>query len=349
MGDNNLLFWQDIALGDGSKAMRYVGSRILWGRPVAELRVTKYSGNNWGANIMVADGLYSYDDVESESLPAGVHPMDYKYFVPGYFGEGATYLIPKWVAPDFVEVAEMGTPGMNEFTYTYKKPKRKELGIGDTAKVGDYTVKLLAVDKEALTVELALMDKGGNIVEQKTMGPLDQELYDTLPQYSPSQYKLMMFYEDVQVDIDYPVDFSKDKIGFYLATDTKTLKRDTPWPDDPRFMVRPDVCGHCYQLNEIILDNKEPIILTEDDPVFTGLNDYFSIVIDDFDGEAINAWHLETTRTKKGEERTKKTPNLAEYPRDNVDVMVGVNGTVESFLRRTVLDRLAYREIWRLK
>ncbi len=50
MGDGNLLFWQDVPLGDGSKAMRYMGTRYLWGRPVAELRVTKYSGNTWGTN-----------------------------------------------------------------------------------------------------------------------------------------------------------------------------------------------------------------------------------------------------------------------------------------------------------
>jgi hypothetical protein len=29
--------------------------------------------------------------------------------------------------------------------------------------------------------------------------------------------------------------------------------------------------------------------------------------------------------------------------------MCGVNGTTEHFLRKTLLDRLAYREIWRLK
>jgi hypothetical protein len=32
-----------------------------------------------------------------------------------------------------------------------------------------------------------------------------------------------------------------------------------------------------------------------------------------------------------------------------VDVMLGVNGTTESFLRKTLLERLAYREIWRLE
>ena len=349
MGDNNLLFWQDVPLGDGSKAMRYTANRLLWGRPVAELRLTKYSGNTWGANIMVAHGLYDYKDVESESLPEGVHPMDYKYFIPDAFGEGATYMIPKWVTPDFVEIAEMGTPGMDSFTYTYKKPKKVKLGVGDSKPVGDYVVELVAVNAADMTVDLKLTDKSGNVVKEQTLGPLDQELYDTLPQYAPSQYKTFMFHEDVQVDIDYPVDFSKDKIEFYLAKESQTFERDTPWPDDPRFMIRPDVCGHCYQLNEIILDNKEPIILTEDEPVFEALNGYFSIVIDDFDGEAINAWHLETTRMKKDKEKYARTPNLAEYPRDNVDVMVGVNGTVESFLRGSVLDRLAYRELWRLK
>jgi hypothetical protein len=40
---------------------------------------------------------------------------------------------------------------------------------------------------------------------------------------------------------------------------------------------------------------------------------------------------------------------MAEFKRNNIDVMVGVNGTIESFLRQTVLDRLAYREVWRLQ
>jgi hypothetical protein len=65
-------------------------------------------------------------------------------------------------------------------------------------------------------------------------------------------------------------------------------------------------------------------------------------VVEDFDGEKINAWHIE-------DRHGMKTANLAEYPRKNLDVMVGVNGTTESFLRKTILKQLAYREIWRLK
>jgi hypothetical protein len=95
-------------------------------------------------------------------------------------------------------------------------------------------------------------------------------------------------------------------------------------------------------LNELILDNGKPIILDEKNNTYTGPNGYFKIVVDDFDGEKINAWHIE--------DRTgMKTANLAEYPRKNLDGMVGVNGTTETFLRKTLLKRLSYREVWRLK
>jgi hypothetical protein len=98
-------------------------------------------------------------------------------------------------------------------------------------------------------------------------------------------------------------------------------------------------------LNEILLTNSEPIVLDNEHPVYEGPEGYFRIVIDDFDGEAINFWHIETDYQGK----THKTPNLAEFKRKNIDVLVGVNGTTESFLRGSVLDRLAYREVWRLQ
>lgn len=342
MGDGNPLFWQDVPLGDGSKAMRYMGTRFVDGRPVAELRIIKYSGNDWGANILVAPGLFSYGDLKQENLPAGEHLNNFKYFLPGEFGEGSTYLIPKWVTPDYVEVAEMGTPGMDEFTITYEEPQRADLKPGEVFKFPGYSLKLVKIDQKSKTVAVLLSNEKGEVVASKEYGPLTQELYNTLPQYGPSQMKLQMVYQDVQIDLNAPVDFSTGQASFYIATQCQTFERDKPWPNDPRFRVIPDVCGHCYQLNELILDNKEPIILDKDNPVFEGPEGYFKIVVDDFDGEAINAWHIEDVEGKK-------TPNLAEYARNNLDVLVGVNGTTESFLRKTLLQRLAYREIWRLK
>jgi hypothetical protein len=147
------------------------------------------------------------------------------------------------------------------------------------------------------------------------------------------------------VTLDVPVDLSKGKAAFHIANGAVTYKRDGLFADDPRFLVKPDVCGHCYQLNEVLFSNNEPVVLDADHPVYEGPKGYFKIVIDDFDGEAINSWHIETIYKGK----TQKTPNLAEFKRNNIDVMVGANGTIEGFLRETVLDRLAYREVWRLQ
>jgi hypothetical protein len=345
MGDGNPLFWQDVPLGDGSKALRFVKSSILWGRPVVELRVTKFSGNNWGANVLVAPGFYSYHDLSAGGPQPGFTSADARYFIPEIFAEGATYMIPKYIAPDFVEVEELGTPGMDQFTITYEEPERVVMKEGEEIPIADYRLRVIEVNTEDKTVTLALTDVSGDLLAEKTLGPVTEELYDTLPQYGPSQEKIMMRYKDIQVDVDYPTDFAEGKAPLYVATGAHTFDRDKPWPGDPRFLVRPDVCGHCYQLNELILDNKDPIILDAENNTLLGPEGYFKIVVDDFDGEAINFWHIETTDNSK----TTKTPNLAEYPRKNLDVMVGVNGTVESFLRKTILERLAYREIWRLK
>ena len=343
MGDGNLLFWQDVPLGDGSKALRYIESSILMGRPVGVLRVVKYSGNPWGSNIIVAPGFrgYSYSPVASNSTSSS-SSMEEKYSLPEVFAEGATYLIPKWVSPDYVEVAEMGTPGMDSFTVSYEEPRQLAMKAGEETELGKYRLRIAAVDPATKKAKLILIDSKGKMAVEKSLGPLTKELLDTLPQHSESQQKVMLQHDDVHVELDLSSDFSGGKVPLYAASGIKKLQRDKPWPDDPRFVVRPEVCGHCYMLNELILDNGKPIILDEKNNTYTGPNGYFKIVVDDFDGEKINAWHIE--------DRTgMKTANLAEYPRKNLDGMVGVNGTTETFLRKTLLKRLSYREVWRLK
>lgn len=354
MGDGNLLFWQDVPLGDGSKALRYVDSFLLWGRPVGILRVVKYSGNPWGANIILAPGFNGYSgsikQAGTQALsmlgdafsPGQDSSLIDKYFLPEVFAEGATFVVPRWVSPDYIEVAEMGSPGMDSFIFSYQEPQNLVLKNGEETSLGQYRLKAKNIDPAAKTATFALMDAKGKVLAEKTLGPLTKDLFETLPQYNQSQQKIMLQYGDVHIELDLSADFSGREISIYAATGATKIERDKPWPDDPRFMVRPEVCGHCYMLNEFILDNAEPIILNEKNNSFLGPNGYFKIVVDDFDGEKINAWHLE--------DRTgMKTPNLAEYPRNNLDVMAGVNGTTETFLRKTLLNRLAYRETWRLK
>ena len=337
MGDGNPLFWQDIPLGDGSKTVRFLQSRLLWGRPVAQARIIKYSGNAFGADMLLGPGLKDYAPIYGDKSF-----QNQNYSLPDVYSEGATYAIPRWVSPDVVEIAEMGSPGMDSFTISYEAPEKLALKAGGEAAVGKYKLQGASVDQGRKTVKLLLLDESGKVAMEKTLGPVDQKVYDLLPQYSPAQQKVMMQYKDIHVELDLPADFKEGKVTLYATKGAHKLERDKPWASDPRFMMRPDVCGHCYMLNEFILDNPESIILDAKNPTYTGPEGYFKIVIDDFDGEKIQAWHMED---KTGW----KTPNLAELARNNVDVMVGVNGTTEHFLRKTLLRRLAYREIWRLK
>ena len=50
--------------------------------------------------------------------------------------------------------------------------------------------------------------------------------------------------------------------------------------------------------------------------MFVGPNKHFSIVVDEFDGKIVKAWHIENS---KGE----KSPNLATAPRQHIDLVVG--------------------------
>lgn len=338
MGDGNPLFWQDIPLGDGSRALRFLGSRLLWGRPVAQARIIKYSGNAFGADLIMGPGLKDYKPIFGDTKSFAGQT----YSLPDSYAEGASYAVPRWISPDVMEIGELGTPGMDSVTISYEEPKKVVLRAGEEAKVGDYRLKVLSVDQGRKAVKLVLLDGKGKIAMEKQLGPVDQSVYDTLPQYSPSQQKVMMQYKDIHVELDLPADFKDGKVTFYTWTGAHKLERDKPWAKDPRYVMRPDVCGHCYMLNEFIMDNAEPVVLDAKNPTFTGPEGFFKIVIDDFDGEKIQAWHIEG---KDGN----RSPNLAELARNNVDLMVGVNGTTEHFLRKTLLQRLAYREIWRLK
>jgi hypothetical protein len=69
---------------------------------------------------------------------------------------------------------------------------------------------------------------------------------------------------------------------------------------------------------ELMIENKEMIVLDGANNVFVGPDDYFKIVIDDFDGKSIKAWHLEDSTGHK-------TGNLTRGERIHIDVLVNAN------------------------
>ena len=258
--------------------------------------------------------------------------------MPDLFSEGATYIIPEYIGSNYVKIKEFGTPSIQGVSYTFTKPKGKSLAKGETAKLGGYSLKVDSINAEAGTVGLVLLDAKGNYIDSKVIGPLNEETKPLLPQHQDVARKMQFRVGSVMAELDVKKPFKGDKVNLWFFTGIQDMKRDTPFEHDPRFMVRPDVCGHCYQLNEVLLDNPETIILDKNHPVYEGPKDengkpLFTIVVDSFDGEMVHAWHIETEYKKKHYQ----TDNLAFRPRNNVDVLVGVNGTIEGFLRLSML------------
>ena len=334
MGDGNLMYWQDELLGIQNKALRFTKHFYLDDRPGLEVSLMKYSGNRWGAHFFLTQGL----DRDGGN----------RYLMPEVFAEGGTFIIPEYVGSNYVKIKEFATPSIEAISFTYEKPEEVVLARGDNVPLGEYTLECTSVDPRAKTVGLALRNANGEVVAAKELGPLNQEMIDILPQHLDAVTAMQFQHADVQAELDIQQPFDGNKARLYLFTAVQNLERGAPFPFDPRFMVRPDVCGHCYQVNEVLLDNPEPIILDKNNPIYDGPKGkngqpLFRIVLDDFDGEMIHAWHVES---EKGDELI-RTDNLAFRPRTNLDVLLGVNGTTEGFLRLSMLPRLSFMEYWR--
>jgi len=334
MGDGNLMYWQDELLGVRNKTLRFSKYFYLDDRPGLEISLMKYSGNRWGAHFFLTQGL---------DRNAGN-----RYLMPEVFAEGATYVIPEYVGSNYVKIKEFATPSIEAISFTYEKPEEAVLAEGAQVPIGEYILQCTSVNTRSKTVKLVLKDKSGNIVASKTLGPLNREMLGILPQHQDAVAAMQLRHADIQAELDIYEPFDGNKARLHLFTQVQELERGTPFPSDPRFIVRPDVCGHCYQVNEVLLDNPEPIILDKNNPVYDGPKGedgkpLFRIVVDDFDGEMIHAWHVESG---EGEELV-KTDNLAFRPRKNLDVLLGTNGTTEGFLRLSMLPRLAFTEYWR--
>ncbi len=78
-----------------------------------------------------------------------------------------------------------------------------------------------------------------------------------------------------------------------------------------------------------MLENKETIILDSTNNVFVGPNEYFKIVIEEFDGETIQSWYVEDAEGNR-------TENLAPRAKGkHIDLLLNENNrTVSHFLGR---------------
>lgn len=82
-----------------------------------------------------------------------------------------------------------------------------------------------------------------------------------------------------------------------------------------------------------MLENDKTIILDNTNNVFVGPNDYFKVVIEDFDGETVKSWYVEDAEGNKTENLAKRAEGK------HIDLLLGkANRTVSSFIDKIQND-----------
>ena len=89
------------------------------------------------------------------------------------------------------------------------------------------------------------------------------------------------------------------KVALMSYCDVMTLNDGDAWTD-ANYIVRPEICAECTFIHELVIQNDKPIVLDAKNNVAVGPNGYWKVVIDEFDGKTIKAWHIETSKDKTG-------------------------------------------------
>jgi hypothetical protein len=240
-------------IGDGSKCFQLTGISYSFAGdiPRATFQILKPSGNYYGASFpttaseLVASDCSIVDGTENPagSLPPG-EPTDWQntYYGLPVASSGQTYVVVDEITDMGAHLVDAGTGAVNWMWLSEGEPAEMALGAGESAELGDYMVQVAEVDTEAGTAQIQIMDSNEEVVAEKTFGPLDEALFNYLPEDPLAREKLTLSYEDdvfVHWDV-FREPFQDDKVALVGYSDMIRLENPADlWLDD-RFIVRPD-------------------------------------------------------------------------------------------------------------
>lgn len=245
---------QKAPFGDGTKALELSSLTTDdngFEAVKASFKILKQSGNYYGVEFPVSADP-KIGDIAKGVLRNGTGKKTGSYY-PGQGGDwtkefwdrsanssGQTYLVVDSTTADGVKIKEFGTSAVYSIYLSAKDPVQMVMAPGESAKLGDYTVKVLAVTAETATVEM--VSKTG-VVTKKVLGPLNHETEKYLPTDHVNKANMIVRPKtnEVQVSLDvFRVPFRNGKVALLGYTDIFRLSDGDKWPADPRFTVRPD-------------------------------------------------------------------------------------------------------------
>ena len=337
-------------LPDGSRALHFrsVSVNMTGGQENAKATfgILKANGNYYGTNFVVNGGGPLLDvcgGYKGLGLEEGIYSLDKDAPEPlqhnTFFGNsiavaGNSCLIAGKITGGEVEVKEFVTPALKKIWLTFEPRINGAYAAGESVAVGDAMVKVLSVTADSAEVSLTTRD--GKTVTRVFSGLGSRESALRLPGSAADRDKYQMFSGDgsvcVQAAMLHPqgVLTADGKVRLDLFSGVFSLDNPQPWPADPRFNVRLDTCASCRLLGEFLLENAREIVLDAKNNVVEGPEKYFRVVIDEFDGKKVLAWHFEDADGNK-------SPSLASFANGaHIDLAANFeNSSVGKFGNRT--------------
>lgn len=301
------------------------------GGHMAYFKLVKATGNNYGNDFIIVDGFnippvatdgtYVKDGSGlAEGATSGLEQRDpRKQFVGNKVATNNRSVVHvDSVTPDEAKIKELVTISTARALISPNDPVMGEYGKGDTFKLGNATVTVDNVGADSATITIAEGDN--KTTKELKVSPEELKLFPASRSVATDMYVLSK-------DGKYLVNmnprnegglFKDGKVALMGYSDVVDVHYGDKWGADDRFVARPETCAECTYAHEIVLANAEPIVLDAQNNTYKGPEGYFSIVIDEIDGDQVKGWHVENGEGK--------TDNLAGRAQGkNVDLVLGAD------------------------
>jgi hypothetical protein len=203
---------------------------------------------------------------------------------------------------------------------------------GQEWQVGERTVRLASLDEPAGTATIQVRE-GNRVVLDRTLGPAQ---IDLLIEDSGARKSLLFEYADTAgFLVPWPKTVQDGKAQLKIYGDVFSIRYGADYAADSRFATYPIGCptGHNFG---IMWTNKDAISLPSGGHV-TGPEGYFSIIVEQVQGNEVTAWYVE-------DQQGNRSVNLGGPGITNIDLVLGQGRiTGQAILKdvgKDALDRL---------
>lgn len=301
------------------------------GGHMAYFNMVKSTGNNYGNPFIIVAGenitptatMGDYAKNGSglkEGSYSGNEQRDPRPFLVGnnVATNSRSNIIIDSLSPDEAKIKELITVSTARAFISPDAPVVGSYGKGETFKLGNATVEVTEIGPDSATVKIT---EGNDVVTKELKA--DKESLKLFPASRAVCNDMFVRTKDGKKIVNLNPrneggPFANGKVALMAHDNVIDVPAGGTWAADDRFIARPETCAECTYPHEIVLENDKEIVLDAKNNKFVGPEGYFTIVIDEIDGDQVKGWHIENAQGKSG--------NLAGRAQGkNIDMVLGAD------------------------